>query len=77
MPCYASPLGWSQDCPTGWAHKYLTTYATLLSPEILNVAEICEIPFTLLCDRALTFTQLLSITKEKGLGFTYQARSNY
>lgn len=60
-------MGWSQ---TGWAHIYFLT-DILRAPEILNVAAICEISFTLHCDKAMTFTQFLPISKKKGLDFTY------
>lgn len=64
LSCYASPVEWLQS---GWAHNYLLI-DVLLSPD---VAAICKIPFTLLYDRAMTFTQFLPIIKEKGLDFTY------
>ena len=67
-------MGWSQGCPLVKMDTQLYNYwyAILLFPLILHVTEICEIPFT----QAITFVQFLPIIKEKGLGFTYQARSN-
>lgn len=74
LSCYASPMGWSQS---GWAHNYLPTNRYPTFSRNFDAAAICEISFILHCDRIMTFTQFLPNIKEKGLDFTYWARSNH